>query len=133
MDWCWCISSKKYVKYAILTIEGKLQKSYQTLPKNCVTSLSCEYHPAMDESDSLDSEDTACYQIAIGIPRWAVETGRIDILFEVFIISSHMAAPQEGHMRELFHTFGYLKKSSLRKIYLDSNYPKVSKNRFEWF
>ena len=67
VDCCWCISSEKYVKFAILTIEEKLQKSNQTLPKNCVTSLSCIYHPAMDESDELDSEDITFYQGAIGM------------------------------------------------------------------
>ena len=84
----------------------------------------------MDESDELDSEETTFYQKAIGMLRWAVEIGRIDILFEVSIMSSHVAASREGHMRELLHIFGYLKKSSARKIYLDPSYPKVNENRF---
>ena len=68
------------MKFAILTIEGKLQKSNQTLTKNSMTPLSCDYHPAMDESNDLDSEDTFFYQEAIGMLRWAIEIGRIDIL-----------------------------------------------------
>jgi hypothetical protein len=45
----------------------------------------------------------------IGILRWAVELGRIDIYINVALLSSHMAQPRVGHMQEVLHIFSYLK------------------------
>ena len=38
-----------------------------------------------------------------------VEIGRIDIITEVSLMSSHMAMPREGHLDAVLHIFGYLK------------------------
>ena len=62
-----------------------------------------------------------------------MEIGFIDFLLEVSIVLSHMVSPQERYMRELLHIFGYLKKLSTKKIYLDLSYRKVSENWFECF
>ena len=42
--------------------------------------------------------------------RWAVELGRIDILHEVSLLSSHLALPREGHLEAVYGVFAYLNK-----------------------
>jgi hypothetical protein len=41
------------------------------------------YNPELDESPELDSTRANFYQSQIGILRWRVELGRIDIITEV--------------------------------------------------
>ena len=42
--------------------------------------------------------------------RWMVEIGRIDIVSEVSMMSSHNAYPCEGHFEIILHMMGYLKR-----------------------
>ena len=72
--------------------------------------LSNDYIPELDSYPELDGDDGAYYQSLIGILRWMVELGRIDICCEVSMMSSHLALPREGHLAQVFHIFVYLKK-----------------------
>jgi hypothetical protein len=46
----------------------------------------------------------------IGILRWAVEIGRIDIYLETSLLSPYQANPRFGHIEAAYHIFAYLKK-----------------------
>ena len=130
---CWTLSSEDYIKQSISTIENKLAKSKRTLPKKCITPFSSGYHPAVDASPELDGSDTQFYQECIGILRWAIELGRLDILLEVALLSQYLANPRIGHMDEIYHIFGYLKHVGKRTLYLDPDPPDISENRFTKF
>jgi hypothetical protein len=58
----------------------------------------------------------------IGVLKWAVELGRIDIATEVSILSSYMAAPREGHLSAIMHVFSWLKSHDRSKVVLDPSY-----------
>ena len=49
--------------------------------------------------------DAAYYQSLIGILRWIVELGRVDVCLEVSMMSSHLALPREGHLEQVLHIF----------------------------
>ena len=51
--------------------------------------------------------------------RWIVELGRVDIDCEVSMMSSHMALPREGHLKELFNIFAYLKAHANAEMVFD--------------
>ena len=70
------------------------------------------------------------YQELIGILRWATELGRADILHEVSILSQYQASPREGHLNELMHIFGYLKKKPKLSIYMDPSLPNIDYSDF---
>jgi hypothetical protein len=57
----------------------------------------------------------------------------LDILFEVAIMSSYLAAPREGHLDQVFHIFGYLKKVPKRRIAFDPDYPNIDESRFKQY
>jgi hypothetical protein len=78
-----------------------------------------EYHPSDDTSAELTAIGLHCYQELIGVLRWAVEIGRLDILLEVALLSTHLALPRQGHLEQVCHIFGYLKQSPRRRLYLD--------------
>ena len=40
---------------------------------------------------------------------WVIELGQADIYVEVLMMSSHLALPHVGHLKEVFHMFAYLR------------------------
>ena len=52
------------------------------------------YETEMDVSPPLDPEMASYYQSIIGIMRWMIELGRIDICTKVSMLSSHNAYPR---------------------------------------
>ena len=79
------------------------------LPSKCDAPMDTTYNPAEDVSKVLNEDGLQAYQEMIGILRWAVEIGRIDILIEVSLLSLHVALPRVGHLLTVYRIFGYLK------------------------
>ena len=69
------------------------------------------YKPELDDSPELDSENITYFQELIGILRWAIEIGRVDILTEVSMLSASQASPREGHLKALLQIFTYILRS----------------------
>jgi hypothetical protein len=61
------------------------------------------YDAELDDSRELNFEEAWFYQSQIGILCWCVELGRVAIMTEVSILSSHTASPREGHRDAVFH------------------------------
>ena len=130
---CWTLTSEKYVKTAVANVEEKLAKSNLRLPSKCGTPFTSGYVPSEDTSSELDGNGTRYYQELIGVLRWAIELGRVDMLLEVALLSSHLALPRSGHLQQVYHIFGYLKESPRRRIFFDPDHPKISEDRFQKF
>jgi len=130
---CWTMSSEKYVKSAVANIEEKLAKSGQRLPSKCSTPFQSGYHPSEDVTPELNGDGLTFFQEQIGVLRWAIELGRVDILLEVSLLSSHLALPRVGHLQQVYHIFGYLKTSPRRRLYFDPDHPIISEKRFQSF
>ena len=81
--------------------------------------LTWDYHPKLDASDPLDTQEALYYQSLIGILHWAVEMGRMDITTEVSIMSSFVAMPREGHLQQLYHLFAYLEAHHNTRVVFD--------------
>ena len=128
---CWTISSEKYVKTAVQNVEETLAKKGLKLPSKCPTPFTSNYHPSDDVSNELNADGLRYYQELIGVLRWAVELGRVDILLEVALMSTHLALPRAGHLEQVYHIFGYLKQSPRRRLFFDPDYPRISENRFQ--
>ena len=86
-----------------------------------------------DHTKHLEGDEITYFQELIGVLRWEIEIGRVDILLEVALLSSQLAAPRIGHMKQVYHIFGYLKRYPKSKIYMDPYYPAISENRFKKF
>jgi hypothetical protein len=126
----WSMSTEKYLKEAIRIVESDLNKLDRWLPGNVPTPLSSGYRPELDVSALLDDDFTNWYQRLVGILRWAVELGRIDIHFSVAVMSQYLAQPRAGHLDQLFHLFAYLKAHMHSRIILDDGRPKIDETRF---
>jgi len=58
----------------------------------------------------------------IGILRWLVELGRIDICVEVSMVSSYNCMPRVTHLYAVLHIFSYLQVYPDWKLVMDSTY-----------
>jgi hypothetical protein len=88
------------------------------------------YRPELDVSSVLGSELASRYSQLIGILRWAVELGRVDILLEVSLMSSHLCQPREGHLDALYHIFAYLNKHENAPMAFDPGMPVLNESAF---
>ena len=86
------MTSNKYVTEALKTLKITLKEQNKQLKSRALTPLSYKYKPEVDDTAELNATETRFYQELIGILRWAVELGRIDIHFEVSRMSSYMAS-----------------------------------------
>jgi hypothetical protein len=83
----------------------------------------------------LDSTRANFYQSQIGILRWCVELGRIDIITEISMLSTYRCSPREGHLEAVFHVFAYLGLHHNARVVFDPTYPAVDMGIFintEW-
>ena len=97
----WAFGSSQYVKAAVENVKDYLSQSGSKLPGKAETPIRTSYRPELDVTDVLNPIDSAYYQSLIGILRWMVELGRVDICLEVSMLSSHLAMPRQGHLEQL--------------------------------
>ena len=105
---CWTMSAEQYVNASVKNVEEALAKRGLRLPTKCYTPLSTDFHPELETSAELKSDGIQLYQELIGVLRWAVELGRLDILLEVALMSTYLAMPRQGHLQQVYRIFGYL-------------------------
>jgi len=132
---CWAMSSEKYVKNAIREVEAELSNSGKRLQTKISTPLSPGYHPELDTTREATPDQASYYQNMIGVLRWAVELGRVDIHNAVSQMSSHLAMPRAGHLEQCFHIFAYLKAHERSHMVFDPTYPKFDEsiyNKTDW-
>ena len=132
--WAWSFSSSQYVQSAIKTVEeyvGKPNNSHLKIPSKAETPLTTSYSPELDVSPELMPRHSAYYQSLIGILRWIVELGRIDICLEVSMMSSHLGMPRKGHLDQVLHIFAYLRKYHNTELVYDPSDPVVEQDVFK--
>jgi len=124
------MSSDLYVKRAITNIERELSNVGRYLKAKATTPLSTGYRAELDASPELDARRANYFQGLIGVLRWIVELGRIDILVAVSMLSSYLASPQVGHLEGAFHIFAYLKTYGKSSMVFDDTEPVFDESRF---
>ena len=72
--------------------------------------MQTSYFPEIDTTPEFSPTDATYYQLLIGMLRWMVELGTVDICLEVLMMSSHLALPREGHLEQLYCIFAHIKK-----------------------
>ena len=84
----------------------------------------------LDISPELGLKDASYYQSLIGVLRWIVELGRVDICLECSIMSSQIALPRIGHLEQVLHIFGYLKSHHNAELVFDPTPPEIDQDSF---
>jgi hypothetical protein len=128
----WGMSSSKYLQSSVQNVQEYLAAlpGDQKLLKKAYGPFSGGYKPELDESPELDPIRANFYQWQIGILRWCVELGRIDIITEVSMFSTHLCLPREGHLESVFHVLVYLGLHHNTRVVFDPTYHFVDMDTF---
>ena len=121
----WAISASKYIQNALKNIEVTLKQHGLSLRRGTNSPLPENYRPECDVTPTCDTENARLYASLIGILRWLVELGRLDMTCEVSMMSSHTAMPREGHLAHVLYIFSYLKQHHNLRLVLDPTYPDI--------
>ena len=126
-SFAYTMSSESYVKNAVKNIKARLNDDGLKF-NNKLSSLefsarqpfsSIDYRPELDTSAECDERQTNFFQNVMGVLRWLVELGRIDIAYEVSILSSYLAVPRTGHLQQALHIVKYIDIHSSNEITFD--------------
>ena len=129
---CWTLSAEKYVTASVKNDKESLAKKGLRLPSKCFTPLPSDYSPELERSDELKSDGVQYYQEElVGVLRWAVELGRVDILLEVALMSTYLAMPRIGHLHQLYQMVGYLKQYPKQELAFDPMHPLICERMFK--
>ena len=126
----WSFSSSQYVQNAVANVESYLRQIGKSLPKRVKSPFSTNYRPEIDTTPELSPKEAAYYQSLIGILRWIVELGRIDIAVEASMMASCMAMPRKGQLEQLFHMFAFLKNKHNSEMVFDPSEPNIDESLF---
>ena len=121
------------MKNSVKTVENLLLEEGSTLRDTRTSGkqpLQSNYQQELEQSDELSAEMMSRYLQLIGILRWAVDIGRIDIFTEAAIMSQYSASPRLGHLEGLYHIFGCLKKHEMSKIVFDPKKTNIDEQSF---
>jgi hypothetical protein len=130
-DEAWAFSAVQYLSEAVKSVECYLHSKGKELPTKSDSPMRTSYRLELDVSRELDSTLASYYQSLIGILRWIVELGRVDVCLEVSMMSSHLALPREGHLAAVFHIFAYLKAHHNSELVFDPSDPVIDESKFE--
>eukprot|EP00957_Ditylum_brightwellii_P000573 44467-Ditylum_brightwellii.AAC.1 len=106
----------------MMVVACKNEKNNNLLPYN--------YKPELDSSEYLNDTMANHYLQLVGILRWAVELGRIDIATEVSVMLQHNAAPHAGHLEAVYGIFYCLSKHDMSQIPFDGKLSEVDERAF---
>lgn len=127
----WAQSSSAYVKEAVRNVEKWTEDQGMKLPSRCDTPMASTYRPELDVTSLLLPEIANWYQSAIGVLRWTVELGRVDIATEVSMLAAYMVAPRVEHLVSVLRIFAYLKKHHNARLVHDPTYPVIDHSSFK--
>jgi hypothetical protein len=130
-QYAWGISPDTYIKSAVAEVERKLSETGEKLANRISTPMTSGYRPELDSTPELKPELASYYQSLIGVLRWAVELGRVDIIVETGKLSRYCVAPRVGHLEAVLHIFAYLKRNSSCSMVFNWMYPAIDESLFK--
>jgi hypothetical protein len=129
----WSMSPSKYVQEAVENVKNYLQEKEPGRPwlKKAPTPFSKDYRPEINILPELGADDASYYTSQIGVLRWMVELGRVDIITEVSMLASQLVCPREGHLEAVYRIFAYLDNKHNSRMVFDPTYPEIDMTSFK--
>ena len=81
----------------------------EVLKYNASNPFPSNYRPEIDVTEELDTELLSWYLHLVGILRWSIEIGIIDIFHETLLLPQYQYNPWAGRLEALYRVFSYLK------------------------
>ena len=133
--WAWSKIPARYVKESVANVEKYLVElggARWQFPKNkSENTFVGDYAPETDKTPALEQELASWYQSLIGMLRFMVEIGRVNIITEVSIMASHISMPIEGKLEAVLHVFSFLCQHYKSRMAFDPTYPNINTSDFK--
>ncbi len=128
----WAISASKYIQSALKNLESILKKQGLSLRRGTNSPLPGNYRPECDLAPEYNVDNVRQYTPLIGILRWLVALGWVDIYREVSMMPSHTVFPREEHLDHVIYImlFSYLKCPHNSRLVLGPMYPTIDMDKF---
>ena len=94
----WYMYQEKYVRDSVENTDQNIMKYNQHLPTRCKTPTMTVYCIETDTQPNIKAEGMIHCQEMVGVIRWVVELGRVDIILETEIMSTYLALPHRVHL-----------------------------------
>jgi hypothetical protein len=113
----WYLSFNKYVKEAIRNVKVWLSHHNKALKSRAPTVI-----PSGCRTSYCKEDEGNYFQQQVGVLRWIVELGRINIAVEVSMLASYTNSPRIGHFDAILHIFSHLNQHDKSKLVFDDSY-----------
>ena len=128
---CWAVLCEECVKAAANAIEALIPREEKwSILKGARTPMNITFVAEPDDSREIGPKDITSCQEMIGMLQWATESGQVDILHEISILSQHQAPPRANHMKQLLQIFSHLERKCKLSLCMDHNLPAVNEPQF---
>jgi hypothetical protein len=125
------VSSSNYVQAAVQNVQAYLKKNGdRKMMKKAYAPFEATYRAEVDEIPVLGPKMANYFQSQIGILRWCLELGRIDIITELSMVSTFLCMLREGHLGAVYHLFAYMSLNHNARVVFDPTYPAVNMRAF---
>ena len=124
----------KYAQKAVRNCKAHLATNYSgrfRLPLKSDNPFKMGYGLDLDASLELEPDAASYFQTIIGILRWMTEFERIDIIFKVTFLFSHLSLPKEGHLIAAVHVMAYVGQKYSSRLVYDPSYPDIDHHVFK--
>ena len=131
--WCWTMSPSKYIQEAVRNTEKHINGNFDgkySFKRNALNPFPLGYEAAIDTTPLLPPDEASYYNSVIGMLRWMVEIGRVDINTEVSELSSFLAMPRRCHMDVAMHVMSYLQHKHNSRLAFDPTYANIDYEKF---
>ena len=118
----WSIGSSEYLRESLRVVSRRIADKGLKLKTKVAATLPSGNKPELDKTDQLNDDDAILYMQLVGILRWLVELGRIDVCGEVSMMSAYNAMPRIGHFHAVLHIFAYLQTNFNKVLMMDPSY-----------
>eukprot|EP00970_Alexandrium_tamarense_P015737 scaffold5464_cov222-Alexandrium_tamarense.AAC.1 len=127
------MSPSKYVQESVSNcvkhVKEKLGQHF-SVPHSAPNPFPIDYSPGEDVTEELGDDEATYFQQVVGVLRWMVEVGRIDINTEVSLLSQHLALPRVGHLQAALHIMAYLRSKHNSRMVFDATAPEIDEGQF---
>lgn len=116
----WNLGANSYLKEALRIVKGiMIENGIKVGGKGSQPYSNLAYRPELDTSPFCNPQQHNMFQCLIGMLRWLIELGRIDVLLETSQLSLYSASPRLGHLHQALHIFHYLNRHNTSWIPMD--------------
>ena len=102
------------------------------MPKSAPNPFVMGYVPELEDSKLLDVKSANYYQSLIGVLRWCIGIGRIDLCTAISLLSAYLTALGEGHLAAVLHVMTYMGHIHNTRLTFDPTYPEIDFEAFNY-